>query len=113
MANLRVTLGAVFGAVTGAADAVTNSLGAANMAVGMLNRSVNDAAQRQVVRSNYDNKVFAATVKQEKAKELTMSRLEIKQFIAQSEDHADLYAAAFDELDAAPVSAAYPSVRAA
>lgn len=98
MANLRVTLGAVFGAVVSSADAVTNTLGAVNASIGMLNRSVTDAAENQVVRSNYDKKVFSATVRQEKARELTSSRLEIKKFMAQSEDHEDLFALAFDEL---------------
>lgn len=112
MANLRLTLGAVFGAVTGAADAVTNTLNAANTGVGMLSRYVSDAAEHQTVRAKYDNKVFAATVKQEKAKELTVSRLEIKQFISQSQDHAELYEAAFNELDDAPTPGAY-GVRAA
>lgn len=101
MANLRLTLGAVFGAVTGAADAVTNTLNAANTGVAMLSRSVSDASERQVVRAGFDSKVFKATVKQEKAKELTVSRLEIKQFIAQSADHATLYEAAFNELEVA------------
>jgi hypothetical protein len=98
MANLRVTLGAVFGAVVSSADAVTGALGAVNAGVGMLNRSVNDAAENQAVRSNYDKKVFAATVRQEKARELTTSRVEIKKFMSQSADHEQLFALAFDEL---------------
>lgn len=101
MANLRMTLGAVFGAVVSSADAVTNTLSAANQGIGMLNRSVSDAAENQVVRSEYDKKLFKATVRQDKAKELATSRLEIKQFMGQSADHAALYEAAFDELDLA------------
>lgn len=99
MANLRLTLGAALGAIAATADAVTNTVGAANTAVGMLNRTVSDAASNQQVRSKYDQQIFAKTVKQEKAKELTVSRLEIKQFMAQSADHAELYEAAFDELE--------------
>lgn len=98
MANLRVTLGAVFGAVVSSADAVTNTLGTVNASIGMLNRSVTDAADNQAVRSNYDKKVFAATVRQDKARELTTSRVEIKKFMGQSADHEQLFALAFDEL---------------
>jgi hypothetical protein len=99
MANLRLTLGAVFGAVMSSADAVTNTLGTVNEGIGMLNRSVSDAASNQAVRSEYDKKVFKATVRQDKAKELAVSRLEIKKFCGQSDDHEALFAAAFDELD--------------
>lgn len=102
MANLRLTLGAVFGAVQGTADAITNTLGAVNTSVGMLNRSVVDAADKQVVRSTFDAAVFKATVRQDKSKELTISRLEIKSFCKQSADHQDLYEAAFNELDLLP-----------
>lgn len=101
MANLRLTLGAALGAISATADAITNTVGAANTGVAMLSRSVTDASARQVVRATYDNKLFAATVLQEKAKELTVSRLEINQFTAQSADHASLYEAAFKELQAA------------
>jgi len=106
MANLRVTLGAVFGAVVSSADAVTNTLGAVNEGINMLNRSVTDASENQQVRSAYDKAMFKATIRQDKARELTISRMEIKKFKEQSADHDTMFEAAFAELDLFPAAKA-------
>lgn len=99
-ANARVTLAAVLGTVQTTAHTITSTLDAANKSVGMLNKLVSDAAQRQDVRSKLDMAIFTATVHQEKAKELTESRIDVDTYIAKSERHASLYQSAYDELAA-------------
>lgn len=98
VANSRMTFGAVLATVQTTANTVTNTLQAANSAVGMLNKFVSDAAQRQDVRSKLDNAIFEKTLHQEKAQELTASRLQVLEFCKQSADHATHYQAAYDEL---------------
>lgn len=98
--NGRQALGAIMGTVQTTANTISNTIGAANSAIGMLNKSVSDAAERQAIRSTLDNAIFTKTLHQEKAKELTESRLQVKQFMAQSEDHASMYQKSFEELEA-------------
>ena len=94
----RKALGAIMGTVTTTANTVTSTIDAANKGVGMLNKMVSDAADRQQTRSVLDNHIYTATLHQEKAKELTESRLEVKKFMSQSDDHADMYQTSFQEL---------------
>ena len=97
-ASTRITFGAILGAVQTTASTFTNTLQAANAGVGMLNKFVADAAHKQDVRSVLDNAIFTKTLHQEKAKELTESRIEVKAYCKQSADHASLYETSFNEL---------------
>lgn len=97
-ANTRLTFGAILASVQTTANTFTNTLQAANAGVGMLNKFVADAAEKQAVRSTLDNAIFAKTLHQEKAQELTQSRLQVKEFCKQSKDHADFYESAYNEL---------------
>lgn len=99
-ASSRMTLAALMGTVQTTALTITNTLDAANKGVGMLNKLVTDASGRQEVRSKLDNKIFEATLHQEKAMELTESRRRIDDYIVKSPRHKELYQAAFDELAA-------------
>lgn len=97
-ASTRITFGAILGAVQTTASTFTNTLQAANAGVGMLNKFVADAAEKQAVRSVLDNAIFSKTLHQEKAKELTESRLEVISYCKQSSDHKTQYESAFNEL---------------
>ena len=96
--NGRQALSAIMGTVQTTAHTVSNTIGAVNQSVGMLNKLVSDAAERQTVRSTLDNAIFVKTLHQEKAKELTESRIGVKKFMAQSQEHASMYESAFNEL---------------
>ena len=97
-ANSRMTFGAVLATVQTTANTLTNTVSAINSAVGMANKFVTDAADRQVIRSKLDTAIFEKTLHQEKAQELAISRLTQKQFMAQSADHEQMYQSAFEEL---------------
>ena len=100
IANSRMTFASILGAVQTSANTITNTLQAANQGVGMLNKLVSDASHRQEVRSKLDNAIFAKTLHQEKAQELTESRLQVLQYCKQSTEHQTQYQSAFDELSA-------------
>jgi hypothetical protein len=98
--NGRQALSAIMGTVQTTAHTVSNTIGAVNQAVGMLNKSVSDAAERQTVSSTLNNAIFVKTLHQEKAKELTESRIGVKKYMSQSEDHRTMYESSFNELAA-------------
>lgn len=98
VANSRMTFGAVLATVQTTANTVTNTLQAANSAVGMLNKFVSDAATRQDVRSKLDNAIFEKTLHQEKAQQLSLSRMQVLEFCKQSPAHESTFKAAYDEL---------------
>lgn len=98
VANSRMTFASVLGAVQTSANTITSTLNAVNAAVGMANKFVSDAAERQGVRSTLDNAIFTKTLHQEKAQELTESRLAVLQYTKQSAQHAEHYTTAYNEL---------------
>lgn len=103
--NSRQALAAIMGTVQTTAHTVTSTFDAANKSIGMLNTMVSNAANRQNIRSSLDNAIFKATLHQEKAQELTESRLKVKEFLSKSQDHHDMYQAAYQELGAVLVPA--------
>jgi hypothetical protein len=60
-ATSRMTLGALFGAITTTANTVSNSLGAINDGVEMLNKTISDASERQQISSKEDMAAFKVT----------------------------------------------------
>lgn len=97
-ANTRMTIVAILGTVQTTAATLTSTLDAAQSAVGMLNKTVTDAANRQKIRSTLDMAIFEKTLHQEKAQQLAQSRLDMQAFMATSQDHQVQYDAAFAEL---------------
>lgn len=98
VANSRMTLGSVLAAVQTSANTVSNTLNAANSAIGMVNTFVESAASNQKLRAKADSLNFKHRLIEEKAMETTLARLEINTFVAQSAAHKDLYQSAHDEL---------------
>lgn len=99
MSNTGMTLGSIFGAITTTANTFSNSLDAVNNGVGMLNKMVTDAAQRQSIDSKLDMANYKKLAIQTKSQDLATSRLQAKTWMAQSPDHASMYEQAFSELN--------------
>lgn len=89
--NSRQALATVLGTVTA-------TFNTANQSIGMLNRKVSDAAQRQDIKSKLDMAIFKATIHQEKAQEYAGSLLKIDEYMAKSPRHAELYELCHTEL---------------
>jgi len=100
MATARVTLGSVLATVQTSANTVTNVLGAANSSVGMLNRFITDAADKQNVRSKVDMAMFKEQLTRDKAEEEAVSELRVIDFCKQSQNHASAYQKSYDRLSA-------------
>lgn len=100
MATPRIAIGAVFGTINEAATSVSSLFGTATKSINMLNRFVSDAAEKQVLRSIVDTHAFKKSLIEEKTMETAMRKLEVKSFCSQSQHHAELYQATYDEFAA-------------
>lgn len=100
MATTRMTLGSVLSTVQTTANTVTNVLGAANSSVGMLNRFITDASEKQNVRSKLDMAIFKEQLTRDKAQEESESELRVIDYCKQSSNHADSYQKSYDRLAA-------------
>jgi hypothetical protein len=97
-ANTRMTLGALLGSITTAANTITSTFDAANKGIGMLNRTVSDASDRQNLRSKVDAHTYKTTLIREKAQEETLANLKIAEFINTSPQHELFYKDSFNTL---------------
>lgn len=97
-ASARLTIGALFGAVTTAANSVTSLLDVTTQGVGMVSTFVGDAATKQSIRSVVDMHGFEAALQEEKAQEMSARQLEIIKFVNISEDHQTLYKKNYDAI---------------
>lgn len=59
IATGRMTLGSIFGAITSTANAVTTTVEAINDGVGMLNRTISVAAEKQRIETEFDMAEYA------------------------------------------------------
>lgn len=101
IANTRATAGSILGAVSTIATTVSSTFDAANQAIGMLNTTVSDASYRQKKRSEYDMAIFEITLKEEKEKELAISRKEIGKWMSEDSVNESLFQKASLDLEAA------------
>ena len=97
VANTRMTFGAVLGTINEAATTVTATLSTASKAVGMLNRFVTDAADKQALRSKVDMYEFKTILVEEKAMTEALRKKSIEEFCKDS-TNAKHYSAAYDRL---------------
>lgn len=86
-ANSRMTLGAVLGTVTTAANTLSSTFDAANKGIGMLNTFVSDAADNQRLRSIANKERFTEQLIEDMAMEDTVRALKIDDFVSQSTQH--------------------------
>lgn len=98
VANSRMTLGSVLAAVQTSANTVSNTLNAANSAIGMVNTFVESAASNQKLRAKADSLNFKHRLIEEKAMETTEARIAIDTYCKQSAVHLSHYQSAYDEL---------------
>ena len=98
-ATTRLTFGAVLGSVEAAAATVTSTLDTATKAVGMLNRFVSDAADKQNLRSKVDMHEFKTVLVEQKAMEEALRKKGIEEFCKDS-TNSKHYQAAYDRLAA-------------
>ena len=97
MSTTRLTFGAVLGSVNAAAGTITSTLDTATKAVGMLNRFVSDAADKQALRSKVDMHEFKNVLVEQKAMEEATRKKAIEEFCKDS-TNAKHYKAAYDRL---------------
>jgi hypothetical protein len=98
MTTAKMTLGAMFGAITNTADSVSNTFGTINTAVNMANAYVRNAAAKQTM----DNKVDQATYKKKLIEQVSLEeterRIAIEDFTSKSARHQELFQTAMDDI---------------
>lgn len=96
MSTSRITFGAVLSTIQSTANAATSLVDTANAGIGMLSSFVAEAADNQRVRQIADREDFLESLIREKSMERSASTLKIAKFMAQSEEHAEAYTAAYN-----------------
>lgn len=96
----RLTIAALFGAVSTAANSLTSVLDATTDGVGMIHTFVRDASTKQSIRSVVDMAVFEGALHEEKSQEIADRRNQVLSYCAQSAQHNTLYQAAYSEIGA-------------
>lgn len=99
-ATSRMTLGALFGAITVTANTVSNSLGAINDGVEMLNKTISDASKRQQISSRQDMAAFKEQYALETAQRVQEFHDTITDWIDQRPGRADKFQATLARLQA-------------
>ena len=97
MANSRVTIGAVLGAVETTATTLTNTLNALNMGVNMINATVKEASQNQQDQQKIDRKTFRLNLLRESAQSEVEANLKVIDFCNTSPKHQELYESSYNE----------------
>jgi hypothetical protein len=97
-ATSRMTLGALFGAITVTANTVSNSLGAINDGVEMLNKTISDASKRQQISSKQDMAAFKEQYALETAQKVQEFHDSIEDWIDQRPGRADKFQATLERL---------------
>jgi hypothetical protein len=99
-ATARMSLGAIFGAVSTAANTLSNTLGAINDGADMLNKTIADASERQRISSKQDMAAFKETYALETAQRVQEFHDTISDWVDQRPDRAVKFQSTFDRLQA-------------
>jgi hypothetical protein len=89
--SARQTVGTVFGTINTAAETVSTVLNTATKSVGMLDRFVSDASEKQIIRSVVDMDDFERMLLEEKSAEQAGRTVQVATFKALSTEHERLY----------------------
>lgn len=100
VSNASMTLGSILGAITTTANTFSSSLDALNSGVGMLNKTVTDAAKKQSIDSIIDMEVYQSNAIETKSQQLAESRKKVLEWCAQSDQNSSLYSTAYNQLSA-------------
>jgi hypothetical protein len=98
VASTRMTLGALFGAITTTANTLSNSLGAINDGVEMLNKTIADASKRQQISSRQDMAAFKEQYALETAQRVQEFHDTIGDWIDQRPGRAEKFQATLERL---------------
>lgn len=98
VATSRMTLGALFGAVTITANTLSNTLGAVNDGVEMINKTISDASERQKITSKFDMAAFKEQTALETAQRVQEFHDQLGDWIDQRPERADKFKATYDRL---------------
>ncbi len=100
-ANTRMTLGALLGAVTTSANAVSQSLNVVTDCIDMGQNAVSSMKRKQVFRNAVDDINYENDYLEQSAKVRAGQKIAILEFRSKSAEHATAYDAALAEIQAA------------
>lgn len=98
MANARITLGSLFGAINSAATSVSSVFDTTTKGINMANKYVSDAAEKQHIRSVVDMHDYAERLAEEKAMEETLRKKEIIEFTKVSDENHQLFNESYNRI---------------
>ena len=96
----RMSLGALLGTVTTAANAVSSTIGTIGAVVGMADTYIGQQVKQQQTTMILESADFEDKLIERVAMETTVRKLELAKFTAQSPAHAQLFDASTAELKA-------------
>ena len=85
IANSRMTIGAMLGAIASTANAATETVNGLSETAGMFNAAVKNARANQAVRHKLDQLSFGKTYARQKALEITKLEAEIKKEVSEAD----------------------------
>src|SRR4051812_2900458 len=100
-ASGKAALGSVFGAVSSASSAVASLFGVATDSVGMLNKYVADAREKQNIASDYEMATFEEKLLDDHSIDEAKRNREMKLFIAEDPENRELLKSAHNRIKAA------------
>lgn len=98
--NLKITASTVMGAVSSAATSVSSLFETANDGISMLHRSVQTAAEKQRISTDYDLATYEINLHKSVAIEQARANAEIKGFLNENPANEALFKASFDDIGA-------------
>ncbi len=100
-ANARMTIGALLGTASNAANMFSTTFNTMDNAIGMLSTSVEAASIKQKARVENELATYDIVAREEAGMRLAQSRQTILDFRNKSQNHADLYDQSLKDLDEA------------
>lgn len=108
----RGAIGSVFATVSAIGTATTSLFDTANDGIGMLNRYVGDAAEKQRITSDYELATFEEKLLDDYSMDEAKRNREMKTFIAEDPDNGTLLQTAHARIQAAVAARRNPSSQA-
>lgn len=98
MANARLAIGSLFGAVVAVADTTTGTLNTVSKSVGMLETFVDDAARDQKDRSAANAEMSMQKISEDLALEMSEREQMVLKYTSQSAAHAESFKSNYDRI---------------
>lgn len=100
-ANTRITIGALLGAVTTSANAVSQTLNVITDGIDMAQNTVSTLKANQIIRNKVDVINYENNYIEQAAQVRAGQKMQIQEFRKKSSDHATAFDAALDEIQKA------------